>query len=132
MSELDWKSIVGWDEEKIDNIRLSAFSYIQQGHYKIAQVFFDALVIIDPENLYDLQTLGALYLELNDPIKALRFLDRALSLDPLDESSKINRAKALFLIGYRDEAITLAKDIVKKSEDADIASDAEALVIAYT
>ena len=82
-------------------------------------------------SVYDTQTLGALYLQINEAEKALAILDRALALDPSDEPTQINRMKALFTLGQKKEALEVAKKL-EKSADVNIANDASALLIAHS
>src|SRR3989344_6704570 len=81
MSQLNWTEILGWDAEQLDDLRYVAYSYIKQGVYDIALTVFDALAILSPPTAYDLQTIGALHLQVGNGLKALESLDRALRLD---------------------------------------------------
>src|SRR5947209_3839602 len=99
MSNINWLDILGWGDEEIEDIRFVGYSYIKQGIYDVALNFFEALTILVPNNVYDLQTLGALYLQKNNALEALRYLDKALLLEPTHHSSILNRSKALFLLG---------------------------------
>ncbi len=130
MSEIQWMDLLGWSEEEINDLRFVAYSYIKQGHYKIAMKFFDALVVLHPESSYDLQTLGALHLELGDNLTALNYFDRALQYDPNNPPTLINRAKALFLLGYHRQGLEQAF-VLKNHPDAKISGQAEALILAY-
>ncbi len=130
MSQLDWLEILGWGSEEVNDLRYVAYSYIKQGLYDIALTFFDALAVLTPPIAYDLQTIGALHLQLGDEIKALDFFDRALKLDPSHLPTQLNRAKALFILGYKRQAIAQALEL-EKCEDSEIGSQASALLIAY-
>ncbi len=130
MSEIHWMDLLGWSEEEVNDLRFVAYSYIKQGHYKIAMKFFDALVVLCPESSYDLQTLGALHLELGDNLMALNFFDRALQYDPNSPPTLINRAKALFLLGYHRQGLEQAA-VLKSHPDLKISGQAEALILAY-
>lgn len=130
MIDNEWKAVLGWDESETEGLRLSGFAFIREGHYEKALLFFKALVILEALNVYDLQTLGALYLQLNDYEKALRTLDKALRLQGNHLPTLINKTKALFLLNRLDEAMVLAK-FLKTCPDVSIANDAEALIISY-
>ncbi len=130
MSEIEWLDLLGWSDNEINDLRFVAYSYIKQGHYKIALKFFEALVILCPNSSYDLQTLGALHLELGDNLTALNFFDRALKQDPENPPTLINRAKALLLLGYHKQGLAQAS-VLKNHSDAKIAGQAEALILAY-
>lgn len=131
MSEFNWNQALGWSEDEIDDIRVTAFLYIREGKYDIAHTFCEALTVINPNNDYDLSTLGALYLEQNNPVSALSYLDRAQKLNPTNQTIQINRIKAMLQLGYRQEGLRLLKAFIPQCKDPFIASDAEALQMAY-
>lgn len=131
MSQVNWREILGWSNEQLEELRFSGFSFLREGHYQKALIFFQALVILDPENAYDAQTLGAIYLQMGDGVKALKVLDQALRLEPAHEPSLLNKAKALLITNQRVAAMELAHKL-EKSIDPTIAGDASALVFAYT
>jgi tetratricopeptide (TPR) repeat protein len=130
MSEIQWIDLLGWTDEEVNDLRFVGYSYIKQGHYSIALKFFNALVVLCPDSSYDLQTLGALHLELGDNLTALNFFDRALQHDPKSSTTLINRAKALFLLGYHRQGLEQAS-VLKNHADAKISGQAEALILAY-
>lgn len=131
MCAVNWLDHLGWSREQIDDLRFAGFAYIRQGKYDIALRFYEALTILDPANAHDMQTLGALYLELNEPRKALKFLDQALQLEPNHPPTLLNLTKALFVLGKKEEALKVAA-ILKKNAPSDISSVARALILAYS
>lgn len=131
MAKVNWREILGWNNDQLEELRFSGFSFLRQGHYHKALLFFEALVILDPESLYDTQTLGALYLQLEEHEKALKALDQALKLDPLHEPTLLNKAKTLLLIHRKSEAFEMIKKL-EKSKDPMIAGDAGALLNVYS
>lgn len=130
MSEIKWTEVLGWGQEEIDDLRYVAYSYIKQGVYDVALTFFDALAVLSPATPYDLQTIGALHLQIGNGLRALDYIDRALKLEPNHLPSKLNRAKALFMLGYKRQGLMQALEL-EKSADKEIASQAAALVLAY-
>ncbi|MCH9627238.1 MAG: hypothetical protein S4CHLAM2_08730 [Chlamydiales bacterium] len=130
MTVVNWRAILGWSDEQLEELRFSGFSFLREGHYKKALLFFEALVVVDPTSTYDIQTLGALYLQIGEGEKALNGLDQALGLDPLHEPTLLNKVKALMLLNRKTEALELARTL-EKSEDLTIANDATALLLAY-
>lgn len=130
MSQLNWLEILGWGENEVNDLRYVAYSYIKQGIYDVALTFFDAVTILSPPTAYDLQTIGALHLQLGNGLKALDFLDRALKLDPNHLFTKLNRAKALFMLGYKRQGLIQVIEL-EKSLDPEIAAQASALMLAY-
>lgn len=131
MSKINWKEILGWKEEQLDEIRQTGFAYIRQGKYTIALPMFQALVVLDNHSHYDLQTLGALYLELNNPAEASKYLERALQFDADHAPTLLNLVKALFLLGKKEEGLRLA-ELLKSDNNSQISSVAKALLLAYS
>ncbi len=130
-STVKWLDLLGWTEEEMSDLRFVAYSYIKQGQYKIALKFFEALAVLSPDSAYDLQTLGALHLEIGDNITALGYLDRSLQIENNHAPTLLNRAKALLLLGYHRQGLAAASQL-QKHEDARIRGQAEALMLSYT
>jgi tetratricopeptide (TPR) repeat protein len=131
MSTVNWREILGWSSDQLEEIRLSGFSFLREGHYNKALIFFKALVVLDPVNAYDAQTLGALYLQLGENQKAIDILNTALTLEPEHEPTLLNKAKALLSLGQMNEALALTRQL-QRSRDPSISSDADALLSAYS
>lgn len=128
--DIAWIDLLGWTEEELGDLRFVAYSYVKQGHYETALKFFEALAILSPNSAYDLQTVGALYLELGDNLTALNYLDRALQIEPEHAPTLLNRTKALFLLGYHKQGLREAA-LLQKNKDRTIAGQAEALLLCY-
>ncbi len=131
MSKVDWSSILKWDDEQLDAMRLTGYAYIRQGKYDIAHDLFQALVIIDNQNAYDLQTLGALHLEMDEASSALEILEQALKQEPEHLPTQLNYAKALFMLGRNEEGVQAAQKL-KSIRDFRIGSTARALLLAHS
>lgn len=131
MSLINWLEILGWDTDELDDLRFVGYSYLKQGKYAIAISFFEALIVLSPDNAYDFQTLGALYLEQGNHLMALNYLEKASRLDPNHVPTLLNRAKTLFALGYKKQAIAQARTLVANS-DPSIANQASALLLSYT
>lgn len=130
MSKLNWQEILGWKDEQINDLRTAAYSYIKQGVYDVAFTFFDAIAVLAPPTPYDLQTVGALCLQRGEALKALDFFDRALKLDPDHLFTQLNRAKALFMLGYKKQGLIQSQSLAT-SIDPEISAQAQALILAY-
>ena len=130
MSNTAWAELLGWNENDLQDLRFVGYSYVKQGHFETALKFFKALVILNPNSAYDHQTLGAIYLEMGENNKALKYIDQALIIDPTNEQTLLNRAKALFLLGYTERAKRLAKDLTS-AKNQSLAQNADALLLAY-
>lgn len=131
MSRIQWREKLNWTEDQMDDLRFAGFAYIRQGHYDVAIDFFAALVIIGPENAYDLQTLGALYLQLGEPEKAVKYLENSLKYEADHTPTLLNMTKALFMLERRHEALKLA-EILKNEPNREVANTAKALILAYS
>ncbi|OGN59745.1 MAG: hypothetical protein A3F40_03960 [Chlamydiae bacterium RIFCSPHIGHO2_12_FULL_27_8] len=128
---MDWKGFLNLSDETIDDVRIVGYCYVRQGCFDIALDYFKALIIIDPKNIYDLQTLGSIYLEKGKYLEALKFLDKSLKINPQNDMALLNKARALFAIGYRREGLEAA-NILQKKNNVKVASQAQALIKAYS
>lgn len=130
MAKIDWLKRLNWTEEHLDDLRVAGYAYIRQGKYDIALPFFEALAVLDPNSAYDAQTLGAIYLQINQPMKALKAFDKALKLEADHAPTLLNVTKALFMLGRKEEGLKLAH-ILRKERNVQIANTASALIMAY-
>jgi tetratricopeptide (TPR) repeat protein len=130
MSNPNWCDILGWKAEHLQELRIAGYTYLKEGKYETAKIFFEALVIIDPTNAYDCRTLGALYLLMGNLVGAIEILNKALELDPSHLGARLNRTKALLFLGNLREGLEEARNLMTCS-DTTIADDAEALIMAY-
>lgn len=131
MGRINWMKQLGWTPEQIEDMRNAGFAYVRQGKYEIALPFFEALVVLNPDSAYDAQTLGAIYLQINQPAKALKYFDIALKVDADHTPTLLNVTKALFMLGKKHEGLKLAQILVKE-KDAAISNVAKALILAYS
>lgn len=131
MDKINWMEKLGWGEDQLDDLRFTGYAYTRQGKYDIALDFFRALVILDPENIYDAQMLGAIYVELDEPEEAVKALEHALKLEGDHTPALINLCKALFMLGRTNEGLKLAK-ILQKDKDLNVSSNARALILAFS
>lgn len=122
---------MGWNDQQLDELRLSGFSFLREGKYDKALLFFQTLVIVDPKSSYDSQTLGALYLQMGEKEKALKSLNQALQLQPSHEPTLLNKAKTLLLLDRKEEAFIIARNLLT-SQDPSISGDASAIIAAYS
>jgi tetratricopeptide (TPR) repeat protein len=130
MSDVNWLNILGWNDSQLEDLRFVGYSYVKQGQYDIALKFFEALVVLNPKSEYDLQTLGALYLQVGNNLSALDFLERAIKVNKEHGPTLLNRAKALFLLGYKKQGADQVKAL-ENHPAVEIATQAKALAMAY-
>ena len=131
MSAIDWKKKLNWTEEHLDDLRYTGYAYLRQGKYDIAVTFFEALTVLDPENAYDSQTLGALFPQIGQPQKAIKWLDNALKIEADHGPTLLNLCKALFMVGKKEEGLKLAH-ILKNEPSLSISNMAKALILAHS
>jgi len=131
MASEQWLDLLGWTDTELDGIRFVAYSYIRQGHYEVAITLLEALIIISEKNPYDLQTLGAIYLQLGNGVKALNFLEKALKLEPNNYITLLNRAKALFILGYIKQGAKECKLLIP-CPNKTVTQEAEALLLSFS
>jgi len=131
MSKIDWAKKLKWNEEQLDDLRYTGYAYLRQGKYDIAITFFEALAVLDSNSAYDSQTLGALYLQIGKPQKAIKWLDNALKLEADHAPTLLNLCKALFMVGKKEEGLKLA-NILKNEPSMVISNTAKALILAHS
>ena len=130
MDEINWLDVLGWGEPQIGDLRNVAYAYIKQGVYDVALTFLDTISAVGQLSFYDLQTMGALHLQMGNGLQALEMLNEALREKPGHYLTQLNRAKALFLLGHRTQALLQVLEL-ENCPDKEIASQASALVLAY-
>ncbi|MBB64928.1 MAG: type III secretion chaperone [Waddliaceae bacterium] len=131
MANKNWSDILGWGEDQVEDLRFTGYAYLRQGKYEIALNFFQALVVLDPLSAYDRQTLGGIYLEMNEIEKAIRELESSLKLEPDHGPTLLNLCKCLLQKGKVKEGLKYARKL-RKNEDRYIANMAKALLLAYS
>lgn len=128
---INWLEKLGWNKENIEDLRYTGYSYVRQGKYEIALAFFEALAVLVPDSVYDAQTLGAIYLQLNKTTEAMKQFDRALKLESNHGPTLLNLCKTFFMLGKKPEGLKIAHAL-KKNPDSSISNIAKALILAYS
>lgn len=129
MDLINWNEVLGWSQEQLLDLRSAGFAYLRQGKFDVAKTFFEALVAVNEKSAFDVQTLGAIYLQMGDAMRALEVLQQALELDPQHQPTLLNKAKGLLMMGNLKEGLELAKTL-EKSKEPRVANLATALVLA--
>ena len=128
--QTNWLEVLGWGASELEDLKFVGYSYLKEGQYEIAQKFFEALYVLDKDDVYVLQTLGALYLQLGKNNLALELFEKALTIDPQHAATLLNKTKALFFLGRKGEATHNAQALLRH-HDLQIANQAEALLLAF-
>lgn len=131
MSKIDWLKELEWGDEQLEDLRYTGYAYLRQGKYEIAISFFEALTVLDKDSAYDIQTLGALYLQVGNAAKAIKCFDKALKLEADHGPTLLNLCKALFMLGKKEEGLKLAH-ILKREPNPMISNVATALILAHS
>ena len=131
MSKINWTKELKWTEDQLEDLRNTGYAYLRQGKYDIALPFFEALTVLDKESAYDSQTLGAIFLQINEPKKAVKWLDNALKIEADHGPTLLNLCKALFMLGKKEEGLKLAQ-ILKKEPSLEISNVAKAIILAHS
>lgn len=112
------------------DLRILAYNYLKEGQYRRAVTLFEALVVLRTDYPYDQQTLGALYLQMNEPERAVEQLKSALELKKSHLPTQLNLAKALLITGEREEGLARVYRLAK-ARNRRVRDTAEALIMAY-
>jgi predicted Zn-dependent protease len=131
MLEQEILNILGWASDELLNLQFIAFSYIKQGKYAIAASILEGLQVLEPSNVYILQTLGALCIELGNPYKALDLIEKALNLDPTNELCRYNKVQALISLGLKKQAFEECEHL-KLATSPNLQRKAEAILLSAT
>jgi hypothetical protein len=59
-----WLEKLGLSDNELEDLRILAYSFIRQGHYKTALKIYKGIVILSNKAPEDLETLGALLLQI--------------------------------------------------------------------
>jgi tetratricopeptide (TPR) repeat protein len=92
--------------------------FIETQKYDEARILLEEALIKFPDYVPVLNTLGILYNNTDDHYEALRYLDRALAIDPNNNHWSLhNKARALTFLGYYEEAHKNWNDLIEMMPD---------------
>lgn len=106
----------GWTAEEMRLVADLGYALAEQGRNEEAVTVFAGLVALAPATPYFRSALGALWLRMGEPRRALEHLGAALSADPDDISALVNRGEARLQLGEREAAIVDLAAAVRLSE----------------
>lgn len=124
----------GWTVEEMRLVADLGYALAEQGRDGEALIIFQGLATLAPATAYFQSALGALWLRLDDPRRAVEHLDKALGADPRDFNALLNRGEALLRLGdqagaRRDLAAAVAvADSMPDRGDAPARARARALM----
>jgi len=82
-----------WSTQDIYLVADKAYQLYQQGHLREAQVLFEGLLALAPDNRYCRLALSAVLASMNDLSGALRQLDEWIARDPRDLEARARRCE---------------------------------------
>jgi tetratricopeptide (TPR) repeat protein len=91
----------GWKAEEMRVVADLGYALAEQGRNEEAAVIFEGLATLTPATAYFRAALGALWLRMDEPRRAIRHLDVALRADPRDALSLLNRGEAYLRLNDR-------------------------------
>lgn len=106
----------GWTADEIRLVSELGYALAEQGRNHEAITIFEGLIALAPATTYFESALGALWLRENNPARALPHLNEALSADPDDIPSRVNRGEVFLRLENYERAradldFVLAKNI---------------------
>ena len=93
-----------WRDEELYLVAERGYMLYQQGRFREAELIFDGLRVIAPQNTYYAHALTTIYIKTARPEAALAVLDAMLGSDSADDESRIRRCEALIECGRLEEA----------------------------
>jgi len=92
-----------WTQQEIHLILNKAFELYQQGQYRDADILFEGLVTIDPENRYCYLALSAVRASAGDLVRAVEVLSQWIKFRGDDAEARARRCELLFRLGQMAE-----------------------------
>lgn len=89
----------GWKEEEVRLVADLGYALAEQGRNHEALTIFEGLAALAPAASYFQSALGALWLRLDEPRRAIEHLDAALEAEMKDVSALVNRGEAYLELG---------------------------------
>lgn len=106
----------GYTDEQLYAVADLGYHYFHKGGVRLAEVLFDGLVAVKPDEAYFWLGLGvASDLQGNKP-RAMRCYERAKRLDPSDPHAELNLAELHLEAGDRRQAVNHLNGAVKKAQ----------------
>jgi hypothetical protein len=112
--KIDLATLSGMGEDEMNALAGVAYERFESGILHEARDIFSGLVALSPKNPYFLSGLGAVYLRMNDPANALLYIDRALTYDPANVHTRVNRGEALLRLGRVEDALTQFQEVLSE------------------
>ncbi len=118
--DLSWADMSQYTPEKLHQIAESGYEKFKIGQYEAAEKIFRGLTVLDTENYYYHQMLGAVFQRQEKWAEALVEYSIAIEINPRDIVSLTNRGEVYVKIGVLDLAhqdLDQAMGLDPKNED---------------
>jgi tetratricopeptide (TPR) repeat protein len=106
----------GWTPDEIRLVSELGYALAEQGRNQEAITIFEGLVALAPATTYFEVALGALWLRENNPAQALPHLNAAVSADPNDIPTRLNRGEVHLRLENYEAAKKDLKFVLRKRE----------------
>jgi predicted Zn-dependent protease len=94
--DMRWAELLEWPPEKLYETAQLGYRFYESGQYDKAEQIFKGLTILDPDNYYYHQILGAAYQQQKNYMEAVLEYSYALDLNDEDLVSRTNRGEVYF------------------------------------
>jgi len=118
--DLSWADLTQYTPEKLYQIAEAGYNQFKIGKYDSSERLFKGLTVIDPDNYYYHQMLGATFQRKDRFPEAILEYSIALNCNAKDSVSLTNRGEVYFKLGFHDLALTdfeAAISLDSKNED---------------
>lgn len=102
--DVKWADLAGWTPEKLHEAAKEGYRLYDTGQYGQAEVIFKGLSVLDPDNFYYHQMLGACFQQLKKNPEAVVEYSIAIELKPNDVTSLTNRGEVYYNLQLWDLA----------------------------
>lgn len=121
---------LGWGDAQRQEMRMLGCDLLREGKYEKATALFEGVVELGSDEVFDLQTLGALYVQLGRWEEALHHLNQAAMRNEKHLPTRLNQAKALVGLERLEEGLEIARRLMGCRNER-IREWAEALLLAH-
>lgn len=118
--DLSWTDMSQYTPEKIYQIAETGYERFKMGQYDSAEKIFRGLTVLEPENYYYHQMLGAIFQRKEKWAEALVEYSIAIDMNPKDMVSLTNRGEVYIKIGimeFAEKDLNTAVAMDPKNED---------------
>lgn len=97
--------VAGWTPDEMRLVADLGYALAEQGRNQEAIIVFEGLAALAPATAYFQTALGALWLRMEEPKRAIAHLNAAIKADPQDIMALVNRGESYMQLGDRTAAI---------------------------